>query len=101
MSVRGRFIRSGAVRDDAARRWPKRARMGRVPIFVGGTGLYFMALTDGLADIPATPAEVRDAARALLDEIGVEALHARLAARDPLDGVEAASQRSPARAARL
>ena len=36
------------------------ARQGRLPIFVGGTGLYFMALTEGLADIPATPAEVRD-----------------------------------------
>ena len=58
--------------------------MGRIPIFVGGTGLYFMALTDGLADIPAMPAGVREEARALLDEIGVEALHARLAERDPL-----------------
>jgi tRNA dimethylallyltransferase len=57
---------------------------GRTPIFVGGTGMYFMALTDGLAAIPAIPPEVRDAARALLEEIGVEALHARLAARDPL-----------------
>jgi len=57
---------------------------GRTPIFVGGTGMYFMTLTDGLAAIPAIPPEVRDAARALLDEIGVEALHARLAARDPL-----------------
>jgi tRNA dimethylallyltransferase len=43
-----------------------------------------MALTEGLADIPATPAEVREEARALLDDIGVEALHARLAERDPL-----------------
>ena len=34
------------------RRWPRRARMGKLPIFVGGTGLYFMALTEGLADIP-------------------------------------------------
>ena len=57
---------------------------GRTPIFVGGTGMYFMALTDGLAAIPAIPPEVRDAARALLEEIGVEELHARLAARDPL-----------------
>jgi tRNA dimethylallyltransferase len=57
---------------------------GRTPIFVGGTGMYFMALTDGLAAIPAIPPDIRDAARALLDEIGVEALHARLAARDPL-----------------
>ena len=29
--------------------------MQRVPIFVGGTGLYFMALTEGLADIPPMP----------------------------------------------
>jgi tRNA dimethylallyltransferase len=56
----------------------------RTPIFVGGTGLYFSALTDGLADIPPTPPEIRENARALLDEIGVEALHARLAACDPL-----------------
>lgn len=56
----------------------------RVPIFVGGTGMYFMALTDGLSEIPATPPEIREAARALLDEIGVEELHARLAAVDPL-----------------
>ena len=57
---------------------------GRVAIFVGGTGMYFSALTDGLADIPPTPPEIREAARALLDDIGVEALHARLTDRDPL-----------------
>ena len=57
--------------------------LGKVPIFVGGTGLYFMALTQGLAHVPPTPPEIRDSARALLEEIGVSALHARLAARDP------------------
>jgi tRNA dimethylallyltransferase len=57
---------------------------GRTPIFVGGTGMYFSALTDGLADIPPTPDAVREEARALLQEIGVERLHARLAERDPL-----------------
>jgi tRNA dimethylallyltransferase len=57
---------------------------GRIPIFVGGTGMYFSALTDGLADIPPTPDAVREEARALLREIGVERLHARLAERDPL-----------------
>ncbi len=57
---------------------------GRTPIFVGGTGMYFMALTDGLAMIPAIPPDIRDAARALLEDIGVAALHARLAAQDPL-----------------
>ena len=58
--------------------------MQRMPVFVGGTGLYFMALTEGLAEVPATPPEIRDAARALLDDIGVEALHAKLTDRDPL-----------------
>ncbi len=72
----------GRWRDDAATALKKLD--GRTPIFVGGTGMYFGALTDGLADIPATPDEVRDAARALLDDIGVEALHARLTDRDPL-----------------
>jgi len=45
--------------------------------------MYFMALEEGLAAIPPIPDAVRDAARALLDEIGVGELHARLAARDP------------------
>jgi tRNA dimethylallyltransferase len=72
----------GRWRDDAAAALKKLD--GRTPIFCGGTGMYFGALTDGLADIPATPREVRDAARALLDDIGVEALHARLTDRDPL-----------------
>ena len=73
----------GRWRDDAAGALAETRAMGRRPIFVGGTGLYFMALTDGVADIPPTPGEVRDQARALLDDIGVEALHARLADRDP------------------
>jgi len=74
----------GRWREDAAKALTQASEMNRIPIFTGGTGLYFMALTDGLADIPATPAEVREEARALLDDIGVEALHARLAERDPL-----------------
>lgn len=58
----------------------------KCPILVGGTGLYFRALMEGLSDMPAVPAEVRDGARALLDEIGNAAFHARLAARDPVLG---------------
>ncbi len=54
----------------------------RIPIFTGGTGLYFAALTEGLADIPPTPPAIRAAVRAKLAAIGVEALHAELAARD-------------------
>jgi tRNA dimethylallyltransferase len=74
----------GLWRDNAMAALKQAQAMGRVPIFVGGTGMYFMALTDGLSHVPATPAEVRDQARALLDDIGVEALHARLTERDPL-----------------
>lgn len=74
----------GRWRDDAAQAIAQARAMKRVPIFVGGTGMYFMALTEGLADIPPTPPEIRDAARALLDDIGVEALHARLTDRDPV-----------------
>ena len=74
----------GSWRDGAMTALKQAQDMQRTPIFVGGTGLYFMALTDGLADVPATPPEIRDAARALLDDIGVEALHAKLTDRDPL-----------------
>jgi tRNA dimethylallyltransferase len=55
----------------------------RLPIFVGGTGLYFAALTEGLADIPPVPASIREAVRAKREEMGAEAFHAELAARDP------------------
>lgn len=74
----------GRWRDDAAKALAEARALGRVPVFVGGTGMYFMALTDGLSHIPATSDDVRDTVRALLDDIGVEALHARLAERDPL-----------------
>ena len=56
----------------------------RLPIFVGGSGLYFKALTRGLSAVPPIPAEVRDGVRARLERDGVEALHTELAQRDPV-----------------
>ncbi len=56
---------------------------GRVPILCGGTGLYFLALTQGLADIPDPGEAARAEARGLLAEHGPAVLHARLAAADP------------------
>jgi len=44
------------------------------PIIVGGTGLYFRALTEGLADIPRTPPEIRARADALLADSGLSTL---------------------------
>ncbi|HEU0082200.1 MAG TPA: tRNA (adenosine(37)-N6)-dimethylallyltransferase MiaA [Bradyrhizobium sp.] len=55
----------------------------RLPIFTGGSGLYFKALTRGLSAVPPIPADVREEVRARLARDGVEALHARLMQRDP------------------
>ncbi|MGB3178617.1 MAG: tRNA (adenosine(37)-N6)-dimethylallyltransferase MiaA [Albidovulum sp.] len=48
------------------------------PIIVGGTGLYFSALTEGLAEIPATPAAIRAEADARLETDGLAALLAEI-----------------------
>lgn len=57
---------------------------GTVPILVGGTGLYFKALTEGLAPVPDIPPEVRAYWREEGEKGGQEALLAALAERDPL-----------------
>ena len=49
----------------------------------GGTGMYFHALTHGLAPVPEVPEEARAEARSLLASEGAQALHARLFAADP------------------
>ena len=59
-----------------------RAR-GRLPVVVGGTGLYFRALAGGLSDIPAIPDAIRAHWRDRLEIDGAPALHAHLALRDP------------------
>ncbi len=56
---------------------------GQLPIVVGGTGLYFKALTQGLSVVPPTPPTIRSAVRARLEAQGAAALHAELARRDP------------------
>ncbi|WP_027524434.1 tRNA (adenosine(37)-N6)-dimethylallyltransferase MiaA [Bradyrhizobium sp. Ec3.3] len=74
---------AGAWLADAAAALAEARAQGRLPIFIGGTGLYFKALTRGLSTVPPIPPEVRDSVRARLEQGGVEALHAELAARDP------------------
>ncbi|MEZ5795853.1 tRNA (adenosine(37)-N6)-dimethylallyltransferase MiaA [Albidovulum sp.] len=66
------------------------------PIIVGGTGLYLSALTEGLAEIPSTPAQVRQAADACLAERGLEAM---IAALDPATRARI-DTRNPARVQR-
>jgi tRNA dimethylallyltransferase len=73
----------GRYQIDAAAALARAQAEKRLPIFTGGTGLYFAALTDGLAAIPAVPADIRATARAKLVTLGVAGLHAELARRDP------------------
>ncbi len=69
--------------EEAAAALAVTARTARTAILVGGTGLYFSALTRGLAAVPPIPPEIRDEVRARLDSDGVAALHAELKWRDP------------------
>ncbi|WP_138380542.1 tRNA (adenosine(37)-N6)-dimethylallyltransferase MiaA [Luteithermobacter gelatinilyticus] len=56
---------------------------GGVPIVVGGTGLYFRALLQGLSPIPSVAPEIRQAVRQEVASEGAEAAHIRLKALDP------------------
>ena len=78
----------GAVNFSAGR-WARAARQvlaetGERPIiFVGGTGLYFRALTEGLSDLPPVPEAVRAEIRRKAEDRATAELHAELQARDP------------------
>ena len=73
----GRWCRDvGAILADIA-------AQGRVAILVGGTGLYFKALTSGLAAVPPIPADIRAQVRGRLQNEGVAQLYAELTERDP------------------
>lgn len=63
----------------------------RLPIVVGGTGMYIQALTAGLSPVPEIPAVVREHARARHAELGADAFHAEVAKLDP-----ATAERLPA-----
>jgi len=77
---------AGAWVADAAKILAEARAASRLTIFVGGTGLYFKALTRGLSAVPPIPTEIREGVRARLECDGVEALHAELARRDPVAG---------------
>ena len=56
---------------------------GKLPILCGGTGMYFLSLTQGLSHIPTPSEAARAEARALLAADGPQAMHAALADCDP------------------
>lgn len=73
----GDFVRRArALVDDITAR-------GKVPIVVGGSGLYLRALVDGLSPIPSVPRSIRDRILTRLDQQGLAALLAQLQKIDP------------------
>src|ERR1700726_1549198 len=74
---------AGSWVADAAKVLAEARAQNHLPVFVGGSGLYFKALTRGLSAVPPIPPEIRDGVRARLERDGVEALHAELRQRDP------------------
>jgi tRNA dimethylallyltransferase len=73
---------AGSWVADAAKALAEARGQNRAPIFVGGSGLYFKALTRGLSAVPPIAPAIRESVRARLERDGVEALHAELAKRD-------------------
>ena len=73
---------AGAWSKDAAAKIAELRGQGKVPIIVGGTGLYLMALTDGLSEIPPIPETARREARARVAQ-DQAAAYADLVAKDP------------------
>ncbi len=57
---------------------------GKLPILVGGTGMYFKVLIDGIAKIPDIPADVRAQVRRECQDLGSEALYTELTVSDPI-----------------
>ncbi|ORE92761.1 tRNA (adenosine(37)-N6)-dimethylallyltransferase MiaA [Aurantimonas sp. 22II-16-19i] len=88
---------AGAWLRDAARVLEALRAEGRLPIFCGGTGLYFKALLGLLDAMPAVPAEIRAQWRERLATHGPAALHDELSRRDPV----AAARLDPADGQRI
>ena len=70
-------------RTDAMQAMRQIGAQGRVPLLVGGTGLYFRALQQGLSDLPQADPAVRERLVTEAQRLGWPALHARLAQLDP------------------
>ena len=74
---------AGSWVGDAATVLAEARAQKNLPIFVGGSGLYFKSLTRGLSAVPPIPLAIRESVRARLERDGIEALHAELGNRDP------------------
>ena len=82
-SVKKNFS-TGHWLDMATKQIKKQWHGKKIPIVVGGTGLYFKALTDGLVKIPDIPVNLRSQIRKLHKKIGQKKFYAQLIKLDPL-----------------
>lgn len=73
-------------RMDALQAMAASRAKGRVPLLVGGTGLYFRALQRGLSDLPEADPSVRERLAGEAAVIGWPAMHARMTGMDPVAG---------------
>jgi tRNA dimethylallyltransferase len=73
----GDFVRDAHIEIDRIQ------AAGRIPLLVGGTMMYFRALTCGIAELPAADPEIRAAIDSDAEKLGWPALHERLRAVDP------------------
>ena len=74
---------AGQWLDQAIRAIDEIKAQERVPIVVGGTGLYLQALLQGIAPVPDVPGKVREETSLRFDALGVPGFHQDLARRDP------------------
>ncbi|ARO30880.1 tRNA delta(2)-isopentenylpyrophosphate transferase [Rhizobium sp. NXC14] len=74
---------TGAWLRDVSALLPALRAAGQLPVFVGGTGLYFKALTGGLSEMPDIPEVLREDLRTRLVEEGPDALYVELCEADP------------------
>ena len=74
---------AGRFRLDALKEIEDIQAQDRVPILVGGTGLYFRALQQGISDLPGADPVIREKLEREAEVVGWQALHQRLAAVDP------------------
>lgn len=71
---RWRIMATDIIREQGAK--------GKLPILVGGTGLYLEAISQGMVDIPVIPDEISDQSKKLYEEMG-DQFHAEIAKIDP------------------
>jgi tRNA dimethylallyltransferase len=79
----GERCSAGRWRDLALQEIENARAESRVPVIVGGSGLYLKALLEGIAPVPEIPADIRAAMRRRHGELGNQAFHDELRQKDP------------------